>query len=114
MVKTIMAVDVRQTFLAVARLQYYPQCDFEQYMLSRVKGQLVETKAHPTQIDCVLVMSNGDVAVSGGPMKFDVLIYSHNFLDNEHKERLVIVDSINTGFQQNIQLLEARGYLIIA
>jgi prolyl-tRNA editing enzyme YbaK/EbsC (Cys-tRNA(Pro) deacylase) len=39
----------------------------------------VDRKEHPTQIDAVLVLSNGDIAVSGGPRKFEILIYRHNF-----------------------------------
>ena len=35
----------------------------------------LSAKHHTTQIDSVVMLSNGDVAVSGGPLNFEILIY---------------------------------------
>lgn len=37
-VKTMMAIDIKKTYDAVAKLQYYPQLDYEYYLLNRVQG----------------------------------------------------------------------------
>ena len=38
-------------------------------------NEKLSAKYHTTQIDSVVILSNGDVAVSGGPLNFEILIY---------------------------------------
>ena len=79
-------------------MQNYPKLDFEAYDPARVKGQVVDSKEHTMQVQAVLLLSNGDIAISGGPNKFGVLIYRHNYLsERSRKETLVLIDSIDTG-----------------
>ena len=33
----------------------------------------------PFQVECLIVLANGDIAISGGPYRYEVLIYRHNF-----------------------------------
>jgi len=40
----------------------------------------MDSKEHPMQIDAVLVMSNGDVAISGGPRTCEIMIYRSEHL----------------------------------
>jgi hypothetical protein len=47
--------------------------------VSRVSGKVIDAKELPYQVSGVLLLANGDIAVSGGPTKFEVLIYRHNF-----------------------------------
>lgn len=35
----------------------------------------MDAKYHATSIDSIIELSNGDIAVSGGPLNFEVLIY---------------------------------------
>ena len=35
----------------------------------------LDAKYHATQIDAIVQLPNGDIAVSGGPQNFEVLIY---------------------------------------
>lgn len=68
------------------------------------------------QIEAVLVLSNGDIAISGGPRRFEILIYRHNYLcERGRKDGLVLVDSLDTGVRRTIQMLEAQlKFLIVA
>ena len=61
----------------------------------------------PYQVECVLVLSNGDIAISGGPYRFEVLIFRHDLAGEEvngaggqsnprQRERLKQIDSIDT------------------
>lgn len=36
------------------------------------------SKIHSTQIDSVVILSNGDIAVSGGPLNYEIMIYRNN------------------------------------
>jgi len=35
----------------------------------------MDAKYHATQIDSIVLLDNGDIAVSGGPLNHEVLIY---------------------------------------
>lgn len=35
----------------------------------------LNAKQHTTQIDSIIMLSNGDIAVSGGPLNYEILIY---------------------------------------
>jgi hypothetical protein len=57
----------------------------------------MDAKSHETQIDSILVLDNGDVAVSGGPYGFEVIVYRNRLTDHhEASSQYDIVDSINT------------------
>ena len=61
----------------------------------------MDGKYHATSIDSIIELQNGDIAVSGGPLHFEVLIYRNNLLsENEASSHYNIVDSISTGGQQ--------------
>ncbi|MFO0116474.1 MAG: hypothetical protein ACK521_02270 [bacterium] len=48
-------------------------------------------------------MSNGDVAISGGPGKYEILIYRHNYeCERGRKDQLILVDAIDTGDRQTV------------
>ena len=48
-------------------------------------------------MDAVLVLANGDVAISGGPCNFEVLIYRHNYrAETGQREHLAPIDSLDT------------------
>jgi len=38
-------------------------------------SERIDCMYHATQIDSILLLDNGDVAVSGGPLNYEVLIY---------------------------------------
>ena len=61
-----MAVDPHSCYLALIILQDYTRIDNYAYDLSRVKAQVVDQKTMPHQVECIIVLSNGDVAISGG------------------------------------------------
>lgn len=74
----------------------------------------------PQQVECVLVLSNGDIAISGGPYRFEVLIYRHDLAAESHsntfrqREKLKQVDSIDTNGLQVVQIIElTEQYLLI-
>lgn len=57
----------------------------------------MEAKVHASQIDAIVLLDNGDVAVSGGPLGFEVLIYRNRLTDQqEASSKYDIVDSIST------------------
>ena len=35
----------------------------------------MDAKYHQTQIDSIILLNNNDIAISGGPLNFEVLIY---------------------------------------
>ena len=74
-----MALDPRSCYMALILLQNYYQIDNVMYDTKRVRGQVVDAKELPFQVSGVLLLANGDIAVSGGPSKFEILIYRHNF-----------------------------------
>ena len=47
-------------------------------------NEKMDAKYHETSIDSIIELSNGDIAVSGGPLNFEVLIY-RNQLYNEYE-----------------------------
>ena len=63
-----------------------------------MRAKVVEAKDMPFQVDAVLLLSNGDIAISGGPAHFEVLIYRHNLrAEGNKREGMVVVDSLDTG-----------------
>ena len=44
-------------------------------------NERLDCKFHATQIDSILLLDNGDVAVSGGPLNFEVIIYRNKLND---------------------------------
>lgn len=109
-----MATDNIRTYGAIAALQWYPQLDYEYYLLNRVRGRVIDTKEHPMQIDAVLVMSNGEIAISGGPRKYEILIYRHDYLKEKGlRTQIQVVDAIDTGERRNVQLLESHSQFLI-
>ena len=38
-------------------------------------NEKLSSKVHSTQIDSVIILSNGDIAVSGGPLNYEIMIY---------------------------------------
>ena len=64
--KTRMAVDPHNCYKALIVLQDYTKVDNYSYDMSRVKAHVVDSKTMPHQVECIIVLSNGDVAISGG------------------------------------------------
>jgi len=57
----------------------------------------MDAKCHATQIDSILLLDNGDVAVSGGPRCFEILVYRNRLTEqHEASSQYDIVDSIST------------------
>ena len=62
------------------------------------------------------MLSNGDVAISGGQYRFEICIYRHDLnrkpsstsshATGRDREKLKLVDSIDTGGMQVLQMLE--------
>jgi hypothetical protein len=60
-------------------------------------NEKMDTKHHATQIDSLLLLENEDIAVSGGPLNFEVLIYRNKLSAKcEATSQYEIVDSIGT------------------
>ena len=60
-------------------------------------NDLMMAKWHATQIDSIVLLDNGDIAVSGGPRNFEVLIYRNKMTSNfQQSSQYDIVDSIST------------------
>lgn len=74
----------------------------------------------PLQVECMLLLSNGDIAISGGAFRFEICIYRHD-LDNTamgstggQREQLKLVDSIDTNGMNVVQMLELNDeYLLL-
>jgi hypothetical protein len=59
-------------------------------------------------------MSNGDIAISGGPKAYEILIYRHNYeCERGRKDQLTLVDAIDTGERKTVQLLETHSLFLI-
>ena len=57
----------------------------------------MEAKIHQTQIDSIIVLDNNDIAVSGGPIGFEIVIYRCRLTPkHEASSQYDIVDSIGT------------------
>lgn len=101
-VKARMAVDPHSCYLALIVLQDYNRIDNFGYDLSRVKAQVVDQRVMPQQVETVLVLSNGDIAISGGQFRFEICIYRHDLslkgagVTGRDREKLKFVDSIDT------------------
>ena len=80
--KTRMAQSQRSCYLALIILQDYSQIDNKNYDFNRVKSRVVDEKVMPVQVECMIVLSNGDIAISGGAFRFEICIYRHD-LDNQ-------------------------------
>ena len=58
------------------------------------------------------MLSNGDVAISGGQFRFEICIYRHDLnrkalgTTGRDREKLKLVDSIDTGGMQVLQMIE--------
>ena len=66
-----------------------------------------------------MVLSNGDIAISGGPYHFEIVIYRHmpKQMTKDNREKIEIVDSLDcNGCQVNhlLEVKEERYHLIIA
>ena len=115
-----MAQSQRNCYLALIILQDYSQIDNKNYDLSRVKSRVVDEKVMPLQVECIIVLSNGDIAISGGAFRFEIMIYRHD-LDNQsvgvggrQREQLKLVDTIDTNGMTVVQMLELNDqYLLV-
>lgn len=76
--KTRMAQNQRSCYMALILMQDYSKIDNYGYPLSRVKCRVVDQKTMPLQVECMIVLSNGDIAITGGTMRFEVHIYRHD------------------------------------
>ena len=43
---------------------------------------MVDEKCMPLQVECMMVLSNGDIAIGGGPYHFEVCIYRHDLANS--------------------------------
>lgn len=74
----------------------------------------VEQKAFPFEVGAMLLLSNGDVAIAGGPQQFEVCIYRHSYeLDRGRKDKLEMVDSLDTQGCKVLQILEVYSRFIL-
>ena len=73
-----MAQDQHQCYLALIILQDYAKIDNFGYDLARVSCRVVDQKTMPVQVECMLLLANGDIAISGGHRSFEVCIYRHD------------------------------------
>lgn len=68
---------------------------------SRTIVQVSDSKELPFQIQSVISLSSGEIAVSGGPKNFEVLVFGHNLNSPlrgvGRKDNLVLLDSLNCG-----------------
>ena len=65
----------------------------------------MDAKAHATQIDSIILLDNNHIAVSGGPLNYEVLIYRNRLTSRvEASTQYDIVDSINTAGHQVWQM----------
>ena len=72
----------------------------DEYSCNRSKID-IDIKEHASQIDSVYELSNGDIAVSGGPLNYEVLIYRQSAAASKDKSaRFEIVDSVSTRGEQ--------------
>ena len=71
-VKTRMAQEISSCYLALIILQDYSKVDNFGYDLSRVSCRLADQKTFPLQVECMILLSNGDIAVSTGSFRFEV------------------------------------------
>lgn len=67
--------------MALIILHDYGRLDNRNYDLSRVNCRVVDEKVMPVQVECVILLSNGDIAISSGAFRFEIFIYRHD-LDN--------------------------------
>lgn len=104
----IFSINEKSVKEAYTTLKGYQHIDKE-YSLSRVKGKLSFSLAHKNQVEAVLALSNGDVAISGGPKYYEVIIYKVNLKGNQFE----FVSAINTSGVQVRHLLEFKGFLIL-
>ena len=49
-------------------------------------NEKLSARYHSTQIDSIVMLSNGDIAVSGGPYNFEILIYRNKISSKWSKE----------------------------
>jgi hypothetical protein len=60
------------------------------------------------------VLSNGDIAVSGGPRQFEMLIYRNDFMSSQgQRDGLVLVDSLDLNRRTAVQILEAHQRFVV-
>ena len=60
-------------------------------------NEKIDSKLHATQIDSIIQLKNGDIAVSGGPLNYEVLIYRNKISSKaESTTQYQIVDNIST------------------
>ena len=68
-------------------------------------NEKLSAKYHSTQIESIVILSNGDIAVSGGPLNYEILIY-RNKVNTKWSElgqgstNYELVDSISTKGEQ--------------
>jgi hypothetical protein len=57
----------------------------------------MNAKWHASQIDSIQMLDNGDIAISGGPLNFEVIIYRNRISSSfQPTNQYEIVDSIST------------------
>jgi len=76
--KTRMAQSRRSCYLALIILQDYSRVDNYNYDLTRVKCRVVDEKVMPLQVECMIVLANGDIAIASGSYRFEICIYRHD------------------------------------
>ena len=57
------------------------------------------------------MLTNGDIAISGGPLRYEVLIYRTmpKMMADDRKESMQVVDSLDCKGCQVMHLLELKG-----
>ena len=101
--------------MALILLQNYHKIDNHMFDVSRVSGKVIDAKELPYQVSGVLLLANGDIAVSGGPTKFEVLIYRHNFkIQKNRRDAVTLIDSVDALGCNALQMIELKKkYLLI-
>ena len=86
MIKDITSVDIDRSYSS-----YVHRLSGLKKNCKLTLGDEMLLKEHANQIDSVVLLSNGDIAISGGPLNYEVLIYRAKDDDFD------LVDSISSG-----------------
>ena len=87
---------LRQSYVTID-CEYSMHTDWLRSRKNASIKEKLDAKYHATQIDSIIQLQNGDVAVSGGPKDYEVLVYKNKISEQiEPTTQYEVVDSIST------------------